>query len=97
MLDKTIYTIEFAIQTPENIPPIHILLDEVDEDIPAIVGLDVLEGSCRFVYNIFNRLWSPIIVTNIPPEISDKWWISLIPDCQGLEVLYMRRVREVKW
>ena len=72
--------IELGIQTPDHTPPICILLDVVDVDIPALIGLDVLDGHCLMVDNISNRLWNRVIISEDPLEFVDKWWVPLIRD-----------------
>ena len=79
--------IGLAIQTLDNIPTIYVLLDVVDVDIPALIGLDVLEGNFLMVDNISNRLWHRIVISNDPLEIVDKWWVPLIRDKHHLYVL----------
>ena len=78
--------IELAIQTPDIIPPIHILPDVVDLDIPALIGLDDLNGNCLMVDNISNRLMHRVVISVCPLEIVDKWWVSLIRDQHHLYV-----------
>ena len=65
--------IELAIQTPDNIPPIHILLDVVDMGVPALIGFDVLDANCLMVNNISNRLWNRVVISNDLLEVVDKW------------------------
>ena len=64
--------IELSIQTPENIPLIHVLLNVVDVNIPALIGLDVLDGNFLMVDNISNHLWHRIVISNGTLEIVDK-------------------------
>ena len=69
---KSLGMIELVIQTTDHIPPISILLDVVDVDIPALIGIDVLDGNCLKVDNMSNRLWHHTIISNDPLEIVDK-------------------------
>ena len=78
--------IELAIQTPDHIPHICILLDVVDVGIPALIGLDVLDDHCLKAGNISNRHWNRAIIFDDPLQIVDKWWISLICDQHNLYV-----------
>ena len=67
-------------------PPIQILHDVVDVDIPALIGLDVLDGNFLMVDNISNRLWHRIVISEDPYEIVDRLWVPLIRDQHHLYV-----------
>ena len=74
---KSLGIIELAIQITNNIPPMYILLNKVDVDKPAYIGLDVLDGNFLKVDNISNRLWHRIAILNDPLEILHKWWVPV--------------------
>ena len=77
---KSLCIIELAIQTPDHIPPISILLDAVEVDVPALICLNVLDRSFLMVDNISNRLWQRIVISNDPLDIVNKWCVPLIRD-----------------
>ena len=83
---KSLGIIELAIQTPDHISPISILLYVVDVDIPPLIGLDVLDSNCLMVDNISNRLWHRTIISNDLLEIVDKWWVPHVRDQHHLYV-----------
>ena len=78
--------IELAIQTPDIIPTIHIMLDVIGVDISALIGLDVLDDNFLIVDNISNRLWYRVVISVDPLEIVGKWWVPLIRDQHHLYV-----------
>ena len=53
---KSLSMIELAIRVPDHKPPIRILLDVVDVDVPALIELDFLNGNRLIVDNISYRL-----------------------------------------
>ena len=58
--------IELGIQTPDHIPRISILLTVVDVYIPALIGLDVLDGNFPLVDNISHCIWHRVIISEEP-------------------------------
>ena len=72
MSAKSLGLIELAIATSDNITPIHFLMDVVSVDIPALLGLDIMDGNCLMVENITNRLWHRVILHDEPLEVADK-------------------------
>ena len=48
--------IQIAMETPANVRPISVLLDIVPVDVPALLGLDVMDGECIYADNVINRL-----------------------------------------
>ena len=60
-----------AIKTPDHVPRINVMLDVVDVDIPALLGLDVLDGNSLIVENVTNRLWERTVVSHGPLRFID--------------------------
>ena len=61
---KSLRMIELAIQTPDHIQPISILLYVVDVDIPAFICLYVLDGGYLLVEQVRDRLRHSIVASN---------------------------------
>ena len=83
---KSLGIIELAIQTPDNIQPIPVLLEVVDVDIPPLISLDFLDDNFLIVDSISNRLWHRIVISNDIFEIVDTWSVPLIRDQHHLYV-----------
>ncbi len=53
---KSIGLVEFALQTPAPLRPIPVLLDIVPVDVPALLGLDVLDAESLYPDNVTDRI-----------------------------------------
>ena len=69
--------IELAVKTPDHIPPINDMLDVVEVDIPALLGLDLLDGHGLVIDNVTNRLWKRIVVSYDPLKFIDELSMGL--------------------
>ena len=78
--------IELFLPTTRHIPAIPILLDVVDVNIPALLGLDVLDGNNIFVDNVTGHLRSRITTSKDPPQYEDRWRTKLIRHGEHLYV-----------
>ena len=78
--------VELILPTPGSVRDVPILMDVVDIDIPALLGLDVLDGNNLFVDNVTGHLWNRIVTCNEPLRFKDRWKIKLIRKGEHLYV-----------
>ena len=57
---------------PEGVPPILVLSDVIDIDIPDLLGLDILDSFGLMAENVTNRLWHRIRMNEDPVEYYDE-------------------------
>ena len=58
--------VELLLPTPRHIQDIPILLDVVDINILALLGLDVLDENNLFVDNVTGHFWNRVITRQHP-------------------------------
>ena len=68
---------ELAVETPNHLPPINIMLDVVDVDISVLLDLDDLDGHSLIVENVTNRLWERTMVSYDPLRLINDWSTDL--------------------
>ena len=78
--------IELILPTPGNRREIPVIMDVVDVDIPALLGIDVLDGNNLFVDNVAGHLWNRIITCKEPLQFEDRWKTQLIRKGEHLYV-----------
>ncbi len=71
--------IELPLATPPGIPLVYVTLDIVSADIPALLGLEVLDGESLMVGTVTNRLWKRVITSSEiePLTYVDLWHVPL--------------------
>ncbi len=76
---KSYGTVLMHLATPDNIPPIPVMMDIVPADIPALLGLDVLDKENLYADTVTNRLVKRIITSHPPASLrfSDQWSMPL--------------------
>ena len=77
---RSLGLIEVAQQTPAPRRPIPILLDIVSVDIPALLGLDVLDAECLYADNVTNRLVHRNVTSKegMPLKYLDLWSVLFL-------------------
>ena len=60
---KSLGMIELFIQSPDQTPSISILLDVVEVDISAFIGIGAMSGNCLTVDKISKRLWYHVVIS----------------------------------
>ena len=81
--------IEIALDTPPNFRPIHVLMDIVTVDIPALLEVDVLDGETLCAENVTNRLVHRQILSG-PEELLKYEDTSNVPVIRYKGHLYAR-------
>ena len=69
---------ELFLPTPAHIYDTPILLDVVKVNVPALLGLDILDGNNLLVDNVTGNLWNRTITNKNSLQYEDKWKIKLI-------------------
>ena len=80
--DVTVHSlgmVEIALATPLNIPNIPVLMDIVPVNVPALLGLDVLDSEELYADNVTNRLVHRHVVSraNNILRYKDRWSMPL--------------------
>ena len=72
--------IEIALETPAHVRKIPVLMDIVPVDVPALLGLDVLDTEQLYADNVTNRLVHREILSKQgePLAYKDRWHVPLI-------------------
>ena len=74
---KSLVTVEIYWAATEKIPDIPVILDVVNVDIPALLGINVLDEYSLMPDNVTNRLWHRIILSKKSLEVYDEWHMPL--------------------
>jgi len=76
---KSLGMVELALKTPAPRRPIAVLLDIVPVDVPALLGLDVLDAEALYADNVTNRLVHRSITSNRggSQKYHDVWSVPL--------------------
>ena len=72
--DQTVISlcmVELVLKTIGHIYPIPVLLNIVPVNIPALLGLDILDGYSLLADNVTNRLWHCVVQREDPLEYDD--------------------------
>ena len=77
----------------ESVLYIPVLLDVLDIEIPALLGLNVLDGNNLLFKNLKNHPWSRIITKKDPLRFKDRWKIKLIRKGDHLYVPLSTRIQ----
>ena len=70
--------LELILPMTGSVRDIPILMDVVDVDIPALLGLDVLDGNGLFFENVTGYLWSRIMTCKEPLQFENRRKTKLI-------------------
>ena len=70
--------VKHILPIPEGYPDISILLDVVNANIPALLGIDALDGKILFLDNASGHLWNRIIINRKQLRHNDGWKMMLI-------------------
>ena len=72
---RSVGKIEISLKTPASIRHISVLMDIVPVDIPALLGLDVLDSESLYADNVTNRLVHRCVLSlpGEPSEYEDRW------------------------
>ncbi len=70
---------ELPLATPDGIPLIYVSLDIVSADIPALLGLDVLDSESLFADTVTYRLVKRVVTSerDEPLLYVDEWYMPL--------------------
>ena len=68
---KSLGMIELALETPIGTQPIPILMDVVPANVPALLGLDILDTYTLMAHHATNRMWHCMITNESPLEVED--------------------------
>ena len=63
--------IELILPTPRSVRDIPILVDVVDVDISALLGLDELDSNNFFIGNVTGHIWNRIITCKESLQFKD--------------------------
>ena len=76
---RSIGLVEIALATPPRIPAIPVLMDIVPVNVPALLGLDVLDAEELIADNVTNRLIHRHVVSRTHDNVKykDKWSMPL--------------------
>ena len=103
---RSVGKIEMSLKTPASIRSISVLMDIVPVDIPALLGLDVLDGESLYADNVTNRLVHRCILSRPgePLEYEDRWSVPLsrhdnhlyaqmeFPDCTFYNIAQLKNM-----
>ena len=72
--------IEVALATPPSVPDIIVLIGIVTVNVPALLGLDVLDSESLYADNVMNRLVHRRILSRSgePLQFEDLWHVPII-------------------
>eukprot|EP00171_Calliarthron_tuberculosum_P003553 IDg3553t1 len=76
---KSLGSVCLALATPEGVQNIHVTLDIVSADVPALLGLEVLDSECLYADTVTKRLVNRIVIS-VPGEYLeyvDNWHMLL--------------------
>ena len=65
--------VELLLLTPGHIQDKPILNDVVDVNVPALLGLDVLDRNNVFVENVTGHLWKRVTIRQHALKYGDRW------------------------
>ena len=76
---KSLGLVEVALDTPQNAPNIMVLMDIVSVNIPALLGLDVLDNESLYADNVTNRLVRRNVISRTSDglEFEDTWHVPI--------------------
>ena len=76
---RTVGTVEIMLATPPTVPDIPVLMDIVPVNVPALLGLDILDSEELYADNVTNRLVHRHVVSNNNGILQylDKWHVPL--------------------
>ena len=66
------------LETPEHILDISVLMDVVPVNVPALLGLYVLDSRSFLPDTVTNRIWNRIIISQNPHQFIDEWSVQMI-------------------
>ena len=74
---RTVGTVEIMLATPPTVPDIPVLMDIVPANVPALLGLDILDSEQLYADNVTNRLVHRHVVSNHNGTLQyvDKWHV----------------------
>jgi len=74
-----------AIEKPSNVPRVYVEMDVVDADIPALLGLDVLDRERLVADTVFNGLARRVWVKKVNGRdiYIDEWFVPLVRSSSG--------------
>lgn len=72
--------VELHLKTPDDIQPIPVVLDVVNVDVPAFLGLDALDSSALYAVTVTNRLVNRVVTSKEgqPLTYFDAWSVPLV-------------------
>ena len=70
--------VELFLDTPNGTPPLPVLLDIVDVNIPALLGLDILDGYSLNADTVSNRLIHRIPCSKSVSGYTDDWSVQMM-------------------
>ena len=72
--------VELVLKTPDSFPDINVLMDIVPVNVPALLGLNVLDAECLYADNVTNRLVHRQVLgkSNGVLNYKDKWSVPLM-------------------
>ena len=74
---KSLGMVELALETPNYIQLIPVLLDIVPVYVPALLCLDILDVHSLLAENVSSRLWHRVLSSEVPLEVEDVRSIPL--------------------
>ena len=83
---KSLSVTELKLETSEYILDIPVLVDIVPVNVPANLGLDVLDSLSLLPDTVTNRLWNCIIISLNPLHFIDEWSVQMIRASDHLDV-----------
>ncbi len=68
-------TVELPLATPNGLPLIYVSLDIVCANVPALLGLDILDSESLFADTVTNRLVKRVVTSDPdePLRYVDEW------------------------
>ena len=77
---RSLGMVEIELLTPSNEPNIPVLLDVVPLNVPALLGIDILDGEQLYADNVTNRLIRRMVLSRPGKRLmyEDKWHVPLI-------------------